>query len=237
MGRSGGLGEGGGCGAERCGDRGSGARAGDSRPAPGGGGSHVHAGELGARDRRSSASRGVRGRRHSHTSRAHSSHPAGGLQRRDLRTQGSRRAASASTSLILRHGSAATDASEAAGARLGGGVCASRGEGGAVSSRVRSECERARGCSACGRLAGVTSLRERRWRRRCGARGEGDSAPVTCILTTGAGAVLGPGNAAGDERPLSVLLIVSVPFWEFTALVRFGEFLLGPGRLGPAPAS
>lgn len=127
----------------------------------------------------------------SHTAAARCSRPRRRARALGLRTQGSPRTRSSalfrSTSLILRHGSTSTGrtlsvasgeerslraagrsgegAGEGAGesARERAGEGAGRGEGAREASgdaRGRSECERARGGGS--RLAGVTSLRERR---------------------------------------------------------------------------
>lgn len=117
-----------------------------------------------------------------------SSSPDSASGRRAFFTQGSSARGRRSSSLILRQGSASAAAGEGARRARGeagdasGDERALRVDGcegdGAGRARGRSECERARGVRA--RLAGVTSLSERRWMRRRTPAGE--SASITFML-------------------------------------------------------
>lgn len=148
---------------------------------------------------------------------------------------------SASSELILRQGSPASGSRRGAGsgeerserARRGAGSAASAGTAGTgVRARAgdaageRSERLRARATSS--RLAGVTSLSERKCRRRrAPGEGAGESASVTLMLMLCLSA--GLGSALPREHlPFSLMRGLRVPFLEFFE---------GPARLGPAPAS
>lgn len=160
-----------------------------------------------------------------------------------------------STSLIFRHGSPRTvtasarrrgrASSAARGAASGeerslrtargtsaSGECAGEAAADAAAEGAgRSEWERARG--VCARLAGVTSLSERRWMRRRTPAGE--SASVTLMLML-CDAALGLSSSRWTSF-LATLLSFSLKLWEPTEPSAFVEFLLGPALLGPAPAS
>lgn len=122
----------------------------------------------------------------------------------------SREASGEERSLRARRGASATRG------RAGDGIREGEGE-----ARGRSECERARGVAA--RLAGVTSLRERRWTRRRAPLGESVSVTLMLMLC-GAGTVASPVTSRAPAPGLPVPL-------------AFEEFLLGPALLDPAPAS
>lgn len=120
-------------------------------------------------------------------------------------------------------------ATASGGGRVGDGDGEGVGEG-VGDTRGLSECERARG--VCARLAGVTSLKERRCMRR--RTPDGESVSVTLILML------------WTSPPLALVLLSrsSAPpsfcWCESRGLVHpftFALFLAGPARLGPAPAS
>lgn len=119
-----------------------------------------------------------------------------------------------------------TNSGERVGGFAGERSAAREGEGEALG---RSDCERARG--VCVRLAGVTSLRERKCIRLRTQVGE--SVSVTFILMLCA---IEPFWSVDATSLLSVLLF-SFKLCEFAEPLAFAEFLVGPARLGPAPAS
>ncbi|XP_045537049.1 uncharacterized protein LOC123721676 [Papilio machaon] len=205
----------------------------------------------------------------SHTAAARCSRPRRRARVLGLRTHGSPRtrlsALFRSTSLILRHGSPSTgrtrsDASgedrslrvtgrngegagEGAGesARERAGEGAGQGEGAREASgeaRGRSECERARGAGS--RLAGVTSLRERRWMRRRTPAGESVSVTLMLMLCARRGlrglrAADAGGGGGGGAGSGSARLSRSREVCGLAGPLALD--LLGPARLGPAPAS